>query len=264
MRPRISLVVLAVFTLACGAPQKRVADLKGRTLLVGSDTTYPPMEFLDYSSSEGGPEFAGFDIDLMREIAKLINVKVEFRSVASFDGAFGELAAKQYDVLISSISITDARKQMVAFSDPYLSVGQVVMVNIEDTTVTAPTDLVNAFMVGVQKGTTGEHEVKKLGVPEDRIRAYEDIQIGFHELTTAEIAAVVTDGPAAAAAVTTMPAKLKIIGEPFTTEQYGIALQPGDSELAAAINAALKELKANGTIDALLKKHSLQTIAKPI
>ncbi len=236
-----------------GAP---VADLKGRTLVIGSDTTYPPMEYVDDQK-----QIVGFDIDMMNEIGKLTNAKVQFQTFPNFDAIFAALANKEFDLVVSSVSITDERKKIIAFSDPYLSIGQAITVAASNTTIKGVDDLKSAKLVGVQGGTTGEEAAKKAGVPEAQIKRYDTIDLAFQDLANGGVDAVVADGPPSVDYASKSDGKIKTVGEPFTTEDYGIALQQGDTELLNAINAALKEMKANGTMQRLSEKWNLQNVA---
>lgn len=234
-----------------------VADLRGRKLVVGSDTTYPPMEFVNDQK-----QIVGFDVDMMTEIGKLINAQPQFQTFPNFDAIFAALANKEFDLVVSSVSITDERKKIIAFSDPYLSIGQAISVQEGNTTLTKADDLKSAKLVGVQGGTTGEQAAKDAGVPESQIKRYDTIDLAFQDLSSGAVDAVVADGPPSVQYVGQSGGKLTLVGEPFTTEDYGIALQQGDTELLNAINAALKEMKANGTMQRLIEKWNLQNIAK--
>ena len=87
------------------------ADLKGRVLNIGSDTTYPPHEFINDAG-----EVVGFDVDVVAEICKKINCKPNWVTTA-WDGIFAALANKQFDMVVSGVTITDERDKIVDFSD---------------------------------------------------------------------------------------------------------------------------------------------------
>ncbi len=233
-----------------------IPDLGGRTIVIGSDTTYPPMEYID----EETMEIVGFDVNMMNEIASLININIEFQTFPNFDAIFAALANKEFDIVVSSVSVTEERKKIIDFSEPYLSIGQVITVQNENTTITSAEDLPVAELVGVQGGTTGEEAAKKAGVPEENIKRYDTIDLAFQDLAIGAVDAVIADGPPSAR-YTAQIDSIKVIGEPFTTENYAIALQQGDEELKTAINAALEEMKTNGTLQALMQEWNLQDVA---
>lgn len=239
-----------------GAASGDLPDLGGRTVLIGTDATYPPFESVDTASNE----IVGFDVDLMNEIAALINIKPEFQN-ADFSTIFTALQSGQFDAVMSAATITDERKQIVAFSDPYIEVGQLVVTQQGNTTINSYEDLANAAAVGVQTGTTGEEAaLTAANVPDANLRRYQTIDLAFADLVNGTIDAVVADGPTVGN-YTSQPQyadALKIVGEPFTTESYGIAVQQENTELLEAINAALAQLKANGTVDQLKEKYQIK------
>ena len=231
-------------------------NLNGRRVVIGTDAAYPPFESVDPASNQ----IVGFDVDLMNEIAKLINIKPEFKN-AAFDTIFVALNNKEFDAVMSATTITEERKQVVDFSDPYIDVGQLVVVGADNTAIKGYQDLANGVAVGVQTGTTGEEAVRsEAKVPEDKLRRYQTIDLAFADLVNGSIDAVVADSPTVGNYISQpqFSGKLKLAGEPFTTESYGIAVNKDDKELLNAINAALKQIKAGDTIQQLKEKHKIQ------
>lgn len=266
---RLALWLVTVFTLtlvaACGqgastggtvaSGTNGLPDFKGRQIVVGTDATYPPFESVDEKTNE----IAGFDVDLMNEIGKLINIKPQFKN-ADFKTIFTALQAKQFDAVMSASTITEERKKIIAFSDPYIEVGQLVVVNVANTNIKSYTDLANVT-VGVQTGTTGEEATKSQAkVPDDKIKRYDTIDLAFADLANNSIDAVVADSPTVGnyIAQPQYSDKLKVVGEPFTTESYGIAVNQSDTELLNGINAALKQIKGTNTIQQLKDKYKIK------
>ncbi len=239
---------------AIGDIGEPVADLGGRTLIIGSDTAYPPMEFINDDR-----EIVGFDVDMMNAIAELVNAEVQFET-ANFDAIFAALAGGEYDLVVSAVSVTEERDEIIDFSEPYLSVGQVLAVQEENTEIISVDDLSEGVIVGVQRGTTGEQAALDAGIPDSDIRRYDTIDLAFQDLATGAVDAVIADGPPTAQ-YTEELAGLKAVGGPFTTEDYAIALQEGDAELQEAVNAALNQLKENGILEELMEKWNLQDVA---
>lgn len=247
-------------TPAAAAPAgdvELVADLDGRELVVGSDTTYPPMEFIDDQTRE----IVGFDVDMMNEIARRINAEVEFVTFPNFDAIFAALANGDFDLVVSSVTVTEERREIIDFSDPYLSIGQVISVQADNDTIAIAEDLTNGSLVGVQGGTTGEEAARDAGVSEANIRRYDTIDLAFQDLANGAIDAVVADGPPSAQYTAQLRDEVKVAGEPFTTEEYAIAIQKGDTELTEAINGALAQMKEDGTLEQLMEKWNLQDVA---
>ncbi len=252
MVKKIFLIVVSVFVIAgvlfAGGTKKEEKGAK-KKIVVATDATWPPMEYID----EQTKEIVGFDIDLMKEIAKAAGFEVEFKNTA-WDGIFAGLAAGKYDAVMSSVTITEERKKEMDFSKPYINAGQVLIVRQETQGVETLRDMVGK-KVGAQIGTTGAFEVEKVEGVE--LKTYDEIGLAFEDLVNGRIDGVVADTPVAANFALQNPTykgKLKIVGEPFTEEYYGIAVQKGNKELLDMINKGLDEVLGTPTYDALVKK----------
>ncbi len=233
-----------------------VPNLNGRRVVVGTDAAYPPFESVDPTTNQ----IVGFDVDLMNEIGRLANFQPEFRN-AAFDTIFVALDRKEFDAVMSAATITEERKQVVNFSEPYIEVGQLVVTSAGNETIKSHEDLANAAAVGVQTGTTGETAALEAAkVPDANLKRYQTIDLAFADLANNSIDAVVADGPTVGnyVAQEQYAGKLKIVGEPFTTESYGIAVNKNDTELLNAINAALTQIKATDTIQKLKDKYQIK------
>ena len=212
---------------------------KSNKIVVATDATWPPMEYVDENK-----EMVGFDIDLMKAIAKEAGFEVEFKNVA-WDGIFAGLAAGEYDAVISSVTITDERKAQYDFSEPYINAGQIVVVQA-GSDITGPDDL-SGRTVGAQISTTGAMAMQeKEGVT---VKEYDEIGLAFEDLVAGRVDAVVCDTPVAADFALQREeykAKLKIVGDAFTDEYYGILVQKGNTDLLAKINEGLKAVQDKG------------------
>ncbi len=239
-------------------PRARVADLAGRTITVGSDPSYPPMEYLD-------PETAtlnGFTIDMLNEIAALTNATIQFDTTRSYDMLFDALVAQELDLAASTLAITDERTRMVTFSDPYLVSGQVVAVRQGNTVITSVQDLSQSQVIGVEQDTAGDIFISQLGFPETQIVRYQVLDNAFDGLAVEQVDAVVADGIPTARYTTHFNQQFQVAGQPFNKEYYAIALPPGDTELSGAVNAAIADMKASGTLQALIEKWNLGNVAQ--
>jgi polar amino acid transport system substrate-binding protein len=240
------LIMVAALATGCGgskdtskkdtATQQPTAKQK---IIVGSDTTFAPLEFAD---EKNGGKYAGFDVDLIYEIAKVENLDVDFKSMP-FDGLIAGLASNQIDVAISSMSITDKRKESIDFSDPYYKSGLSIAVQAKNDTVKSMDDL-KGKTIAVQSGTTGESEAKK--VAGATVRSFTNSDQTFMELKNGGAAAVINDYPVTAYFIKQGNPDVKIVGERLSSEDYGIALPKGKTDLLNKINHGLKELKQNG------------------
>lgn len=241
----LSLVVPTLF--AGGRREASTSDV--RRLTVATDATWPPMEYIDENR-----QIVGFDIDLMRAAAKAAGFEVEFQNTA-WDGIFAGLANGDYDAVISSVTITDERRGAMDFSVPYINAGQVLIVNQSaPASVTTLADL-RGQSVGAQIGTTGAFEVEKVtGVT---LRTYDEIGLAVEDLANGRIAGVVADTPIAADFVlqnANYANRLKIVGEPFTEEFYGVAVRKGNTAVLEMINRGLRAVLNDGTAEALQDK----------
>lgn len=234
------LIGLTLLMLLPGCAQKT------EKIRVATDATWPPFE----SISEETKEIEGFDIDLFNAIAEKAGLEIEFINVA-FDPLLAGIAQCQYDAAISAMTITEERKQKMLFSDPYFEAGQIVTVRADNTDITGK-DTLAGKTAGAQLGTTGAIEIGQMdGVT---LKTYDDIGLAYQDLMNGQIDAVIADNPLALEYVGKNPDKLKAVGSVFTDESYGIAVCRNEVELLAKINAGLKAVKAEGTIDELIEK----------
>jgi len=227
-----------------------VPDLGGREIKIGSDTTYPPFETVEQQTKK----IVGFDPDLMNEICRRANCKARFMT-AAWDGIFVALAQGQFDAVVSGVTITDERRKTVDFSEPYLRYGQVVLVRTEETAITGA-DTLRGKTVGVQIGTTNDEKATALQkeAKVGDVKRYDTFALAVKALINKDLDAVIIDSPAADGYMATNPGKLKKVGEPFTSEALGIALKQGETGLKTAFDAALAQMKSDGTIDRLYQK----------
>ncbi len=248
--PKATTAPTAAPTTASSSSAAAVPNLNGRALKVGSDTTYPPFEFVDKSNN-----IVGYDVDMVNEICKLINCKATF-TTTGFDTIFVALSQKQFDMVASGVTITDERKKTVDFGDPYLHYEEVVLVRADETRITGPDDLKSGkYIVGVQTGTSNEETAKTL-VPDEKkqLKRFDDFAQAVAALIGKDIDAIEIDKPAADGYMAQNPGKMKVVGKGITGNDLGFAFQKGDKTLIDAFNAGLKVVKSNGTADALYKK----------
>lgn len=231
-----ALVVLGLLA-ACAQAEEGV-------LVVATDATFPPFQFIDESTRE----IIGFDIDLMNAIASRAGLTINIQNV-SWDPLLAGMADCQYDMAISAMTITAERAEVFSFSDPYINAGQIVAVAIGNDTIGGPDDLVGAT-IGAQIGTTGAMEAE--AIPGATARVYDTYELAFLDLANGQIDAVIADYPTAIAFVNQNADRLRVVGDVFTDESYGIAFCKGNDDLIAQVNAALAELQAEGFIDELV------------
>ncbi len=231
----VLLMVCSVLAFAGGSketPAKETTEMK--KIVVATDATWPPMEFINEDK-----ELVGFDIDLLNLAAERAGFEVEFQNTA-WDGIFAGLANRQYDAVISSVTITEERKETMDFSIPYINAGQVLIVRQDTKGVTKLSDL-KGKAAGAQIGTTGFFEIEKVDGVE--AKSYDELGLAIEDLANGRIAGVVADTPIAADYVLQNDEyrdTLKIVGEPFTEEYYGVAVRKGNTEVLNLVNKGLE------------------------
>lgn len=241
----ITLATLLIVSMALSAGG---AQEESKVYVFASDATWPPMEYVD----EDG-DIVGFDVDLLEAVADAAGFEYKIQNTG-WDGIFAGLANGSYDAIISSVTITEERALTMDFSDPYINAGQILVVPSSYSGGDQITDFVGK-KVGVQQGTTGDFAVEDVSGIERR--AYDDIGLAVEDLINGNLEAVVCDSVTAidyVAANESFKGKLKILGEPFTSEEYGIAVSKGNSELLTLLNKGLKEVFADGTQEKLVEK----------
>jgi len=220
-------------------------------IVIATDATFPPMEMVDANKN-----IVGLDVDLMNAAAKAAGFTVEFKNTA-WDGIFAGLDNGKYDAVMSSVTITDERKGTMDFSIPYINAGQIIVVRAETNNVTTMADL-KGKTVGAQIGTTGAFEIDKVKDSyKINEKTYDDIGLAFADLANKRLDAIVVDTPIAANYALQndqYKGKLKIVGNPMTSEYYGVAVKKGNKKVLDVINAGLKKVLDTGANKAIEDK----------
>ena len=214
-------------------------------LLVGTNVPYEPMEFVDENNN-----IVGFDIDVAKEIASHLGVSLNITNF-EWNDLFTAVKTGKVDIAIASITITPERAKEMLFSIPYFNGGQVIVVRKNDTDIRIPEDLIDK-KVGVQGGTTCE-KVALEYTNSSMIITYNSSDLPIEALKNSEIDAVVIDYVAASNYVKKTPS-LKIVGEPFTQEFYGIVTKKSNVALMNEIDNILRKMKRSGKLDEIKSK----------
>ncbi|WP_336249974.1 basic amino acid ABC transporter substrate-binding protein [Stomatohabitans albus] len=229
-------------TTACldGAPSLEEMKIKDG-LFVASSLDFEPFEFVE----DGKP--SGFDIDLVNAIAKKLCAPEPQITNIGFDTVIPQVQSGQQTLGVSAITITDERKETVAFSKPYFNADQSLLV-ASDSTLKGVNDLTADLRVGVAAGTTGELWAKE-HVTDASIQSFPTTGAAFQALTAGQIDAVINDKT-----VTAEQEALgngKIVETIDTGESYGIAVQKGNDALVTGIDMAIDALKESGEYDTI-------------
>lgn len=190
---------------------------------VGIDVTYPPFEY-----QEGG-EYKGIDIDLIHAIAEDQGFEIELEAM-DFGGIIPAMQAGQLDIAIAGMSITEERKEIVDFSEPYFEAGITLVVGEKNDAISNVDDL-KGHTVAVKNGTSGakwaEDNKKEYGF--DTIQVSDSTSM-FQEVTNGTADALIEDYPVIAYAIATDDLQLKIVGDRLNGDNYGIAVLKGEND----------------------------------
>ena len=258
------LLCAGVLLAACGkkeapapaasapAPAASVAAAPppAKVYVVGTDAAYAPFE----SQNEKG-EIVGMTIDMLSAVAQKAGVEIKFVNTP-WEGIFNSLQQGDRDILASSITITDERKQTMDFTNPYFDAYQLIAVKASSKV--AKFDDLKKLKVGVQTGTTGDEVVtKQQGKNSTNIKRFESTPLALKELEAGGVDAVVADNGVVINYVTNNPgAKFKTVSDKaFAPEQYGFAVKKGNAELLEKLNKGLADIKADGSYDKIYAKY---------
>jgi len=250
-------LVLFAAALSLGVPAALAAelpDLGGRTISAVTENAYVPLNFADPATGQG----IGWEYDVFNEIAKRLNLKVEWK-LSSWDAMIEGVRQGQFDVGMDGITITDERKQQVDFSEPYMRSEMVMLVRADESRFTDGKSFADNpdFLVGAQAGTTNFYTAvyDLLDGNEDnpRIKLFETFGASVQALKTGDVDLVLMDKTSAAGYSGASPDSFKVVGAPIKSEDFGFIFKPG-SDLVAPVNAALQAMKDDGTIAKLDQK----------
>jgi polar amino acid transport system substrate-binding protein len=248
----LTILVLALGACAAPAATPAAAPADGAPaakikVKIGTNAEYRPFEFVDENTN-----IVGFDVDLLNALAEEAGFELEWVNT-KWDGIFVALASGEFDAVASAVTITEERSQAVDFTDPYFNAGQTMAVAADNATLTGPDGLVEGVKVGVQLGTTGDIYVSEN--TKAQVERFDEVTMALQALANKDVDAVVADAPTVADYIKSNPNfKAKIVGEPFTDEFYGIAVNKNKPEIRDAFNKALATIKGSGKYDEIYNK----------
>lgn len=243
----IKRFVMAAVAVGMMAGPAFAADLGGKVLKVGSDTTYPPMETVDEASGQ----IVGFDVDVMNAICERINCKAEFVTTA-WDGIFAALQQSQFDMVVSGVSITEERDKEMDFSDPYIVVSQAILLRVADKALTIE-DFKKGRKLGAQTATTNATLGEEL-VGRENLSLYDTFAAAVAALKNGDVDGVIIDGTSAVAYEQEFAGELIVGITGLQSDPLGLVFREGDP-LRDAFNEGLKAIKDDGTLDKLVGKY---------
>jgi polar amino acid transport system substrate-binding protein len=224
-------------------------DLGGREITVAVENAYLPFNYIDPATGEP----AGWDYEAINAICELLNCTPVYVE-AAWEGMIQAVADGQFDMAADGITITDERREIVDFSDGYISIEQRLLARVDEERFDSVQSFIDneELLIGTQTGTTNFETASEL-LPADRIQAFEQFPFAVQALIAGDIDAVIIDETAGQGYVGVNAEELKLVGESMSSDQLGFIFPKG-SDLVDPFNAALAALQANGTMDTLAER----------
>ncbi|MFT9846777.1 ABC transporter substrate-binding protein [Aneurinibacillus sp. REN35] len=210
---------------------------------VGIEGAYPPFNYFNNKN-----ELEGFDVDITNEIAKRMGIKANFVATP-WDTIIGGLLSKKYDMILSSMAITEERLKKVDFTEPYYHTGAQLFAP-SSSNITDPTKI-NGKRVGVSIGTTFEKKANELGA---EMVTYKNDLLAFQDLANGRIDGVITDKGVGARMIKEKGYPFKPIGDMLYKDKAGIALNKKEEAFKNELNKHLKDMLEDGTYEKISKK----------
>ena len=229
---------------AASAAATELTTVEAGKLTMATNAAFPPYEM----TTDAG-EFEGIDIETAQAIADKLGLELQIDDM-DFDAALLSVQQGKADIVMAGVTVTDERKAVMDFSDSYATGIQSIIVP-EGSDITSPDDLAGK-KIGTQRGTTGYIYCSD-DFGDDAVVAYDNGLTAVQALNNGQVDAVVIDNAPAKEYVAANPG-LKVLDTSYAEEDYAIGMAKGSS-LEAAVNAALEELKADGTLQAIVDKY---------
>lgn len=221
-----------------------VTTVEAGKLTMATNAAFPPYEM----TTDAG-EFEGIDIETAQAIADKLGLELQIDDM-DFDAALLSVQQGKADIVMAGVTVTDERKAVMDFSDSYATGIQSIIVP-EGSDIASPDDLAGKT-IGTQRGTTGYIYCSD-DFGDESVVAYDDGLTAVQALNNGQVDAVVIDNAPAKEFVAANPG-LVILDTSYAEEDYAIGMAKGSS-LEDAVNAALEELKADGTLQSIVDKY---------
>ena len=231
---------LAVGLTACGSGGGTGG---GESIKIGIKIDQPGL------GQKDGSTYKGFDVDVAKYVAKELGFaadKIEFIAAPSAQRET-LISTGQVKLIFATYSITDTRKEKVSFGGPYFIAGQDLLIRADDSTITGPDSLKGKKLCSVTGSTSAKKVQEKVpGVNLQEFATYSECVAALDAKT---IDALTTDNTILAgyASQAQYKGKFKVVGQPFSTERYGVGLKKGDKDTCDKVNAALKKMVDDGS-----------------
>ena len=243
------VVVLALSLIACGGSKTDSLTIQEGKLIMSTNAAFPPYEM----TTDTG-DFEGIDVEIAGAIAKELGLELVIDDM-DFDAALLAVQEGKSDIVMAGVSVTEDRQLVMDFSNSYATGIQVVIVK-ENSDVTM--DNLGTKMIGCQRGTTGyiyaSDTPENGGYGEDHVTAYDNGAGAVQALLNGQVDCVIIDSAPAQEFVAANPG-LTILPGNWVEEEYAIGMDKGNTALVDAVNKALADLTADGTIQSIVDKY---------
>ncbi|MGM9627872.1 MAG: ABC transporter substrate-binding protein [Faecousia sp.] len=239
----IALTALLLVGMLAGCSGSSMTIEKGK-LIMSTNAAFPPYEM---TTDDGG--FEGIDVEIAGAIAKKLDLELVIDDM-DFDAALLAVQQGKSDIVMAGVSVTDDRLLVMNFSDSYATGVQVVIVK-EGSDVTM--DNLGEKQIGTQRGTTG-YIYASDDYGDDHVTAYDNGATAIKALQNGQVDCVIIDNAPAQEFVAANPG-LTILDGAWVEEEYAIGMNKDNTELVEAVNKALAELSADGTIQSIIDKY---------
>ena len=239
-----SVASSAASSTAASSGAAALSTVVAGKLTMATNATFPPYEM----TTDSG-EIEGIDVDTAKAIAEKLGLELQIDDM-DFDAALLSVQQGKADIVMAGVTVTDERKAVMDFSDSYATGIQSIIVP-NDSDIASPDDLAGK-KIGTQRGTTGYIYCSD-DFGEENVVAYDDGLTAVQALKNGQVDAVVIDNAPAQEFVAANPG-LKVLDTSYAEEDYAIGMAK-NSPLEDAVNSALEELKADGTLQAIVDKY---------
>ncbi|MEU1980263.1 glutamate ABC transporter substrate-binding protein [Nocardia sp. NPDC019395] len=239
-------VAVTAATAGCGggSDQTALESAQEGKLTIGIKYDQPGLGLRNTDGT-----YSGFDVEVAKYVASKLGVQPDAITFKEAPSAQRETLIEngQVDFVVATYSINDARKEKVDFAGPYYVAGQSLLVREDNKEITGPDSLAGKTVCSVTGSTPAQNIQKKY--PDTQLQTYDTYSLCLEGLNSGAVAAVTTDDIILAGYASQSPGKYKVVGEKFTTENYGIGVKKGDKETRDKINDAIEEMISSGAWD---------------
>ncbi len=254
MKKIVSLLLALVMAVSCAVMMTSCGDSNNdaaleetkEELIMGTNATFPPYEFYD----EDGQKIIGIDAEIAQAVADKLDMTLTIKDM-EFESLLTAVQSGAVDIVFAGLTVTDERKESVDFSMTYATGIQVIIVP-EDSDIASVDDL-EGKVIGVQTGTTGDiYCTGDFG--QENVKQFSNGALAIGALQNGQVDCVVIDNEPAKSFVSANKG-LKILDTEYAVEDYAAAISKDNKDLTEKVNAAMDELKKDGTIDKIIAKY---------